>query len=129
MTCREYADYLQVIASQFSDHKMVYIPHPRMPDDILNELKGMVSFQCRRLDSPIESELAEMNKRPAIVASFNSTALMNIAMLFLSIRVINFRIDLPGNIERFKKYDTQFFNDVDEYFDKRIDVIHLRDLP
>ena len=89
--------------------ELLYVAHRREDHSLLNKIQQDLGFRITRFDYPIEYQIAFIGPRPAILASFISSALENCRQIFKdSMKIVSFRLDLkesPKKQEVEKVYD------------------------
>ena len=89
-----YIEYLQKAVRFFSGEKFVYIPHKCEPPERVERLKRELGLDVRRFDVPIEYQLCIRGTVPKVLASFFSSALENLRVIFgPHLDIKSFRID------------------------------------
>jgi hypothetical protein len=61
---------------------MIYVAHPREDNYCLDIIKRKINMQIIRYDVPVELALAKSSETPAHVASFFSSALINLSVIY-----------------------------------------------
>jgi hypothetical protein len=95
--------HMRRIASHFSGRQLVYVPHPRESEHYIEIVQAEFGFSIERFSVPIEYAIALGGEVPRSVASFFSSALVNLAaMLGESMELTAFYIpegDLLKDVE------------------------------
>jgi hypothetical protein len=81
MDLKRYIEYLIKIKNYF-DNCMIYVAHPREDNYCLDIIKRKINMQIIRYDVPVELALAKSSETPAHVASFFSSALINLSVIY-----------------------------------------------
>jgi len=77
-----YLDYLRRVRSHFGDQPMLYVPHPREPEVLVNEIREHIGFVIQRVDVPIEWHLMDEGAKPSVLASFFCSALVSCRLIY-----------------------------------------------
>jgi hypothetical protein len=93
----QYIAYLMKVKEYFKNRKIVYVAHHREKKDKLNKLRDVLGFDIVLFDYLIEYQVAVLGPRPAVLASFFSSALENCRLIFGNeMKIISFRIGLEA---------------------------------
>ena len=85
--------HMRRVAGHFSGRQLVYVPHPRESEHYVEIVRAEFGFSVRRFCVPIEHAIALGGEVPCSVASFFSSALVNLAaMLGESVEMTAFYI-------------------------------------
>lgn len=76
-----FQSYMRRVAAYFGGKRVVYVPHPRESECYVNLVKGEFGFSVRQYDVPIELAITLEEEVPCAVASFFSSALVNLAIM------------------------------------------------
>lgn len=77
-----YLDYLRRVRCHFGTRPLVYVPHPREPESLVNEIGRDLGFVIRKFDVPIEWQLMKDASRPSVLASFFCSALISCRLIY-----------------------------------------------
>lgn len=119
VTHQQYISYLKKIVDYFDTKKIIYIPH--RGEDI-NKLKTLQTeipqLSITKLNFPVELYGLNFFKKPSIVASFYSTALLTIKYIY-NCDIVSFKYDYG---------DSKNKDDIDQvynFYEKHINVVAL----
>jgi hypothetical protein len=85
--------HMRRVAGHFSGRQLVYVPHPRESEHYVEIVRAEFGFSVQRFCVPIEHAIALGGEVPRSVASFFSSALINLAaMLGESVELTAFYI-------------------------------------
>lgn len=94
----EYFEYLKRVRNYYKDNKIVYIIHRRENRDKLKLLERDLGFNMLLFDYPVEYQLAMIGPRPAVLASFFSSALDSCSLIFENnLQIVSFKIDVVNS--------------------------------
>ncbi len=94
-----YLKLCKLILEKFSKKKITYLPHRGESDEKILMLQKYFSFKIFRPTKPIELYLAEANKRPGSIVSFQSAVLFTIPELFPEVKVYYAKINLKAFLD------------------------------
>lgn len=98
MSQESYLNHIQRVKDFYKNKILIYIAHRRESSESLNKIKQDLNINVVLYDYPIEYQLAMIGPRPAILASFISSALLNCSYIFgEGLDVVAFKMDLEGN--------------------------------
>jgi hypothetical protein len=104
---------IEKVRTFFANQKLIYVPHKREQIERVRYIEKEIGLAVRKIDVPIEFQIATGRRRPGMVASFFSSALENCRMIFgPDLNIKYFRIE-PDHFLREK----DFVRSVYEYFD------------
>ena len=93
LTMELYLECLSSVVTQNRSARLEYIPHPRESSMTVEQLRERLGIRVRRLDGPVELEVALAGKSPSIIAGFFCSALENLrAILPDDIEIHAYRI-------------------------------------
>lgn len=94
----KYLDYLKRVKAYYKGNKIVYIVHRRENKNKLELIERELGLDVLLYDYPIEYQLAMVGPRPAILASFLSSALDSCSLIFeQQLQIVSFKINLVNN--------------------------------
>lgn len=97
----EYFEYLKRVKDYYKDNKIVYIVHRRESWDKLKRLERELDFHIELFDYPIEYQLVMIGPRPAVLASFFSSALDSCSLIFENkLQIVAFKIDVVNGLRK-----------------------------
>ncbi len=73
--------HMRRVASHFSGRQLVYVPHPRESEHYVEIIREELCFSVQRFCVPIEHAIALGGEVPCSVASFFSSALINLVSI------------------------------------------------
>jgi hypothetical protein len=115
-----YLCYLKAVTRFFADDTIIYIGHRRETDARLKAIAVATGVKTQRLSTIIEWELAHSGRLPAVLAGFNSAALLHCHCIFGgALKVTSFSLR-PEHQARNFRADSQFLYD---YYRKRFEVV------
>ena len=82
MECERFYAYLGEINKYIGKENIIFLPHPRQSERVVNELVKRYGFRIRRFNLPIEIELLLGKECPKMLIGFWSSALQNCYTLF-----------------------------------------------
>ncbi len=93
MTKDQYLTHVKRVVDYFKGQSFLYVAHRREDKDKLEQIKNALNIEVCFFDYPIEYQLAMVGPRPAILASFVSSALDNLRLIMGDqLKIISFSL-------------------------------------
>lgn len=119
-----YEQCISKVAALYKDMHLVYLPHRHERADKIASRVAPYGFEIKYLDSIVELGFCELQERPRYVASFLSTALYSLKMIFPEADVTAFLYDESQINQRYRAQSLYYYS----YYESYLNLIRLSDV-
>lgn len=123
MEKKDYFESLKRVFDQYTNKKLLYVPHRGEDKDKLNELAELFHFEIKHYDTIIELGILQENNIPKTIIGFTSSALVNFHKMYADIHTISYKIAL----DKFSKLHSDTVKDFYLKFEssEQLNVVNL----
>lgn len=119
-----FEEYMKKIAAYYGDKKLIYILHRYESPEFIGSLADRYGFEYVKFDGPIEVEIAAAGFLPSEIATFGSSAVDTLSILYPDSRYRIFYLE-SRDINEAKR---DIFVKLYDAFDKKgYEVVHILD--
>lgn len=111
------AEYLDVIRKIYeyylaSGLTFIYVPHRHESEDKLRKIEKIIRRDVSRFSFPAEYQFVDFGFRPAEVASFFSTCLFHFKLIFPSVKITSFYVDISASNSDFAQQSELYYDEL-----------------
>jgi hypothetical protein len=121
----QYLHYLDRVKSHFKDEEIVYVPHPRESQELVDRVHQSLGFTIKRFILPIEWQFTQETVRPAVIASFFCSALVTCAAIFREEFKLKAFYLQPEHVQKWPEFVERTYNYFSTQMAPFVEVVRL----